>query len=187
MLKHNSQLSINECVSTIAQTCYFELRRLASICRFLTRTATATHVSTFVLSRIVYCNSLLFGSTHDVTSHLQRIHNNAAQVILCISKSSNITIHLKSLYLLPVKVRSTYKIACCVSPLTQQYCTIICHWHAAEKVITHPQHSLQLTHHTSSQQTFTQKGNTWWLLIFFFFCLELYSKWCQVCPITVII
>ena len=40
--------------------CYFELRRLASIRRFLTSTATATLLSAFVLSRIDYCNSLLF-------------------------------------------------------------------------------------------------------------------------------
>ena len=58
-----------------------ELRRLASIRRFLTSTATATLVSAFVLSRIDYSNSLLFGSTHDVTSHLQRIQNYAARVI----------------------------------------------------------------------------------------------------------
>ena len=31
-------------------------------------TATATLVSASVLSRIDYCSSLLFGSTHDVTS-----------------------------------------------------------------------------------------------------------------------
>ena len=54
-----------------------------------------------------YCNSLLFGSTHDVTSHLQRIQNYAARVILRIPMSSSITIHLKSLHWLPVKVRST--------------------------------------------------------------------------------
>ena len=64
-------LTMNAHVSNIPQTCYFELRRLASIRRFLTSTATATLVSAFVLSRIDYCNSLLFGSTHDVTSHLQ--------------------------------------------------------------------------------------------------------------------
>ena len=51
---------------------------LSSIRRFLTCTATATLVSAFVLSRIDYCNSLLFGFTHDVTSHLQRIQNYAA-------------------------------------------------------------------------------------------------------------
>ena len=62
--------TINEHVINIAQTCYFELRCLASIIRFLTSTATATLVSAIVLPRIDYCNSLLFGSTHDVTSHL---------------------------------------------------------------------------------------------------------------------
>ena len=105
-------LTMNAHVSNIALTCYFKLRRLASIRRFLTSTATATHVSAFALSRIDYCNSLLFGSTHDVTSNLQRMQNYAARVILRLPKSSSITIHLKSLYWLPVKVRSTYKIAC---------------------------------------------------------------------------
>ena len=72
----------------------------------------ATLASAFVLSRIDYCNSLLFGSTHDLTSHLQQIQNYAARVIFRLPMSSSITIHLKSLHWLPVKVRSTYKIAC---------------------------------------------------------------------------
>ena len=71
-------LTMNAHVTNIARTCYFELRRLASIRRFLKSTATATHVSAFVLSRIDYCNSLLFGSMHDVTSHLQWILKYAA-------------------------------------------------------------------------------------------------------------
>ena len=124
-------LTMNAHVSNIARTCYFELRRLASILRFLTSTATATLVSAFVLSRIDYCNSLLFGSTHDVTSHLQRIQNYAARVNLRLPKSSSITIHLKSLHWLPVKVRSTYKIAClcylCQSSTAPSYVTDMLH------------------------------------------------------------
>ena len=124
-------LTMNAHVSNLARTCYFELRRLASIRRFLTSTATATLVSAFVLSRIDYCNSLLFGSTHDVTSHLQRIQNYAARVILCLPMSSSITIHLKSLHWLPVKVRSTYKIAClcyhCHSSTAPSYVTDMLH------------------------------------------------------------
>ena len=88
------RLTMNAHVSNIAWTYYFELHRLASIRRFLTSTATATLISAFALSRIDYCNSLLFGSTHDVTSHLQRIQNYAARVILRLPKSSNITTHL---------------------------------------------------------------------------------------------
>ena len=76
-------LTMNAYVCNIAHTCYFELRRLASIRRFLTSTATATLVSE---SRIDYCNSFLFDSTHGVTSHLQRIQNYAARVILCLPR-----------------------------------------------------------------------------------------------------
>ena len=53
----------------------------------------------------------MFGYCQDVTSHLLRIQNYAARVILRLPKSSNITTHLKSLHWLPVKVRSTYRIA----------------------------------------------------------------------------
>ena len=120
-------LTINAHVSNIARTCYFEMRRLASICIFLTSTATATVVSAFDMSRIDYCNSLLFGSTHDVTSHLQQIQNYAARIILRLPKSSNITTHLKPLHLPPGKVKSTYKIAClcyhCDSSTAPSYVT----------------------------------------------------------------
>ena len=122
-------LTMNAHVSNIARTCYFELRRLASIRRFLTSTATATLVSAFVLSRIVYCNSLLFASTNE--SHLQRIQNYAARVIFRLPMSSSITIHLKSLHWLTVKVRSTYKIAClcyhCHSITAPSYVTDMLH------------------------------------------------------------
>ena len=120
-------LTTNAHVSNVAQTCYFELRRLASIRRILTSTASDTLVSGFALSRIDYCNSLLFGSTHDVTSHLQQIQNYAARVILCLPRSSSITTHLKSLHWLPVKVRSTFKVAClcyhCHSSTAPSYVT----------------------------------------------------------------
>ena len=120
-------LTMNAHVSNIARTCYFELRRLASIRRFQTSTATTTLSSAIALSRMDYCNSLMFGSTHDVTSHLQRIQNYAARVILRLPMSSSITTHLKSLHWLPVKIRSTYKIAClcydCHSSTAPSYVT----------------------------------------------------------------
>ena len=66
-----------------------------------------------------------------MTSHLQRIQNYAARVILRLPKSSSITIHLKSLHWLLVKVRSTYKIAClcyhCHSSTAPSYVTEMLH------------------------------------------------------------
>ena len=106
---------MNAHVSNVARSCYFELRCLASIRRFLTITATANLVSACGLSRIYYCISLLFGSTHDVTSHLQRIQICVARVILRLPMLSYITAHLVLLHWFPVKLRSTYKIhfLCC--------------------------------------------------------------------------
>ena len=139
-------LTLNAYVSNIARTCYIELRRLASIRRFLTSTATTTLVSAFVLSRIDYCSSLLIGSTHDVTSHLQRIQNYAARVILRLPKSSSITIHLKSLHWLPVKVRSTYKIACLCYH---------CHSSTAPSYVTDMQHKKPLRTRNTRSSSYT--------------------------------
>ena len=102
-------LTMNAHISNIARTCYFELHYLASIRRFLSSTATARLVSAFAMSRIDYCNSLLFGSTHDVTSHLHRIQNYAARVILRLPRSSSISTHLKLLHWLPVKEEALTK------------------------------------------------------------------------------
>ena len=139
-------LTMNAHVSNIARTCYFELRRLASIRRLPTSTATATLVSALVLSIIDYCNSLLFGSTHDVTSHLQRIQNNAARVILRLPKSSSTKTHLRSLHWLPVKVRSAYKIA---------YLCYHCHSNTAPSYLADMLHTMPLHTRNTRSSSYT--------------------------------
>ena len=130
----------------------------ASIRIFLTSTATATLISAFVLSRIDYCSSLLFGSTHDVISHFQRIQNYAARVILRLPRSSNITTHSKSLHWLPVKVRSTYNIAClcyhCHSSTAQSYVADMLqksHHTPATLAPAHTPFLLSMDQHTTKQ------------------------------------
>ena len=170
---------MNAYVSNIARTCYFELRRLASIRRFLTSTATATPVSAFVLSRIDYCNSLLFGSTHDVTSHLQRIQNHAARVIFRLPKSSSITTHLKSLHLLPVKVRNTYKIAC-LSLVVPSY--------VSDMLQKKPSHTRNTRSSSYTMHLLNRSAHSKATLGDRSFSFASSSVWnCQVCPITVII
>ena len=75
-----------------------------------------------------------------MTSHLQWIQNNAARIILCLPKSSSITTHIKSLHWLPVKVRSTYKIAClcyrCHSSTAPSYVADMLHKKPSHTCIT---------------------------------------------------
>ena len=170
-------LTMKAHVSNIARTCYIELHRLASIRRFLTSTATATLVSAFVLSRIDYCNSLLFGSTDDVTSHLQRIQTYAARVILRLPMSSSTTTQLKSLHWLSVKARSTYKIAClcyhCHSSTAPSYVADMLHKSdctPATLALLHTPCLFSIDLHTIGQHLVIAR------FFCFFFCLELYSK-----------
>ena len=116
-LTFDCHLTMNAHVSNIARTCYLVLRSLASIRRFLTSTATATLVSAFFLSRIDYCSSLLFGSTHDVTFHLQLIQNYAARLILRLPITS----------LASCQRKKHIQNSLFVLPLPQQHFTIICH------------------------------------------------------------
>ena len=118
-------LTMKNQVQNIIRSCNFELRRIASIRRFLSTEATLTLVSAFILSRLDYCNSLLIGSSDDLLDRLQRVQNSAARLILRLPKSSNITQHLVSLHWLPVKSRITYKVAslcyCCVNNTAPVY------------------------------------------------------------------
>ena len=87
-------LTMNAHDPTIARTCYLKPRHLASIRLLLTSTATATLVIAFILTRNMNCNTLSFCSTHDETSHLQRIRKYAAQIISRLQITANIAIHL---------------------------------------------------------------------------------------------
>ena len=86
-------LSLKTHVINLVRTANFELRRIDSICSLLTTKATATLVSAFILSRLDYCNSLLSGCPRSLILHLQKVQNNAARLILRISKREHISPH----------------------------------------------------------------------------------------------
>ena len=105
-------LSLKTHVLNLVRTANFELRRISSIRRLLTTEATATLVSAFILSRLDYCNSLLSGCPRSLILRLQKVQNNAARLILGISKREHISPHLASLHWLPIDSRIKYKLAC---------------------------------------------------------------------------
>ena len=68
----DSKLSMMKYVIKICQTAYFELKRISSIHRFLTEDATKTLVTSYILSRLEYCNCLLMGTPNSVIQPLQK-------------------------------------------------------------------------------------------------------------------
>ena len=78
----DSELSMKKHIIKICQTAYFELERISSIRRFLTEDATKTLVTSYILSRLDYCNCLLMGTPNSVILPLQKIQNFAARLVL---------------------------------------------------------------------------------------------------------
>ena len=106
----DEDLSMSSQVSNICQKTYFQLRKIASIRKFLTESATTTLVTTLILSNLDYCNSLLSGITAESLSKLQMVQNHAAKLIKRKKKFDHVTPLLFDLHWLPVKQRIHYKI-----------------------------------------------------------------------------
>ena len=106
----DSSLTMTNFISATARACYFHLRRISQIRKYLTTKATTKLVVSLILSRIDYCNSLLSGLPDSTIHTLQRVQNNAARLVLKKKKSDHITPLLKSLHRLPVYLRIHYKI-----------------------------------------------------------------------------
>ena len=78
----DSTLSMQNFIRQTARSCYFQLRRIGSVRRFLSTDTTAKLVTSFILSRLDYCNALLSGLPASSIQTLQQIQNCAARLVL---------------------------------------------------------------------------------------------------------
>ena len=62
-------------------------------------------VNALVISRVDYCNCLLFGIPVYQRDKLQRIQNTAARLVMGLKRSDHVTLILKNLHWLPVEKR----------------------------------------------------------------------------------
>ena len=107
----DQELKMNEHVMRIVRTSYMNIRFIRSIRKCLSTNATKTIVQALVISRLDYCNSLLYGVSEVLIAKLQKIQNAAARLVLGLKKYDHITDALYSLHWLPVRFRIQYKIA----------------------------------------------------------------------------
>ena len=89
----------------------FHLYNVGCIRKYLSQESVRTLVHAFIIGRIDYCDSLLFGlpSVH-LLNKLQRLQNTAARLISNVPGYSHITPVICSLHWLPVKFRIDFKI-----------------------------------------------------------------------------
>eukprot|EP00919_Chromeraceae_sp_WS-2016_P006950 GHVR01016250.1.p1 GENE.GHVR01016250.1~~GHVR01016250.1.p1 ORF type:complete len:226 (+),score=-8.28 GHVR01016250.1:195-872(+) len=111
-IKFDTNLSMVRQVNAIRQSCFFQIRNIGRIRRFITPEATRILVQTLVLSRLDYGNALLYRIHENLLARVQRIQNAAARLILHIPPREHITPALVSLHWLPVHQRIQFKIMC---------------------------------------------------------------------------
>ena len=104
---------MDQAVSHIRMSCYLELRRIAHLRPLISEDAAKQLVLSFVISKLDYCNGLLFGITNKNIEKLQLIQNHAARLVKRASKYDSATSLLKELHWLPVSARVLYKTAVC--------------------------------------------------------------------------
>ena len=87
----NSTLSMENFISQTTKSCCYQLHRISSVWKFLSTEATVKLVTSLILSRLDYCNSLLSGRPAFSVQSLCRIQNYAARLILKKRKTDHIT------------------------------------------------------------------------------------------------
>ena len=103
-------LDMNSQISHVISACSYHLRNINHISRYLPTTTKERVINALITSRLDYCNSLLYNTSANNISRLQRMHNAAARLILCRPRTDRATPLLRKLHWLPVARRIQYKI-----------------------------------------------------------------------------
>jgi hypothetical protein len=106
----DATLSFSGHLNSVIRTCYLQLRNIREIRRYLSTGATIHLVRSFILSRLDYSNSILYGLPEGQLNRLQSILNASARVIFRARWHEHVTpLLMDKLHWLKVTERIVYK------------------------------------------------------------------------------
>jgi len=98
-------------ISRVVSICYYHLRHLRQLQHCLSQSTLIMLVTSLILQRLDYCNSVLAGLPASSIKPLQRVQNATARLVLNLDYWVHITPALQQLRWLPVHYKTRYKIA----------------------------------------------------------------------------
>ena len=107
----DNHLSMKTAISKTCQSARYHLHNIWRIRRFLSFEDRKSIVQAIVLSRIDYCNSLLYGVAATNLSNLQRVQNAEVRLVCSLPRHEHVTSSFIRLHWLPIKFRINFKIA----------------------------------------------------------------------------
>ena len=105
----DSDISFDNHVAKVCRACYYHLRDLRRIRKFLGVETAILLANAMVSSHLDYCNSLLYGVSKSNIAKLQRVQNALCRIIFRLDKMSHVTPFLKKLHWLPIQHRILFK------------------------------------------------------------------------------
>ena len=101
---------MNSHVNNTCSNALYYLYNIRKIRKYFSRQSTETLIRAFVLSRVDYCNILLYGLPAYKLTELQRVQNVTARLIFQECKYCHVRPLLYNLHWLPVKFRITINV-----------------------------------------------------------------------------
>lgn len=108
----DSNLSLSRHVSAVTSACFYHIRDLCRIKRYIDKSALLLLANALVRSRLDYCNSLFQTISRKDKTRLQRVLNTLCRIVTGASRFKSTTPILKSLHWLPIEFRIKFK--CCL-------------------------------------------------------------------------
>ena len=106
----DSSVSMTNMALECVKTCYFKLSKLNRIRRYLPEDIKLTLLTSYVLSRLDYCNALYATCPKAIENKLQRLLNACVRFVVNVPNGSGIKSFSKDLHILPVKFRIMFKL-----------------------------------------------------------------------------
>ena len=103
-------MTFSEQINKTVSSSFSSIRTISRIKSFLTTKEKCTLLTSLVLSKIDYCNSLYYGVNSSLLNKLQVVQNSAARLVFNKRKYDHSSSLLYELHWLPVKDRIAYKI-----------------------------------------------------------------------------
>jgi len=94
----DSEMSMQRHISKVASVCFYQLRRLRQIRNYVNQSVMAQLVTSLVITRVDYCNSILAGLPVCRLASLQRVQNAAARLVLNLDRRAHISLALQQIH-----------------------------------------------------------------------------------------
>ncbi len=106
----DKSLTMAKHISSIIKACYYQIRCISRICKFITADACLLLSQFTVTSRMDYANVMFRGLSRALLNRLQLLQNSCARLVSRTPRREHITPVLMELHWLPVEYRTECKV-----------------------------------------------------------------------------